>query len=365
MLIKEVIDVIENYAPISYQENYDNSGLITGNTNMELTGVLICLDSTEEVIDEAIIKGCNIVIAHHPIVFSGLKKITGKNYIERTIIKAIKNDIAIYAVHTNLDNCFNGVSYKIAEQIGLKNIKTLAVKDSLLSKLVVFCPTDSISIVKAALFEAGAGSIGNYDNCSFSLQGKGTFKANNEANPHLGEKNKLHTENEIRVEVIVENHLLANVINNMIQVHPYEEVAYDIFPLSNSHQRIGSGVIAELEESETELDFLKRIKKELKSDCIRYTKLKGTPVKKIAICGGAGSFLLKKAISQQADVFITGDFKYHQFFDADNQIVIADVGHYESEQFTKELIYSVLKKKIHNFAIHISEKNTNPINYLK
>lgn len=364
MNIKEITSIIETFAPLSFQESYDNAGLIVGNANDEISGILICLDSTEEIIDEAIQKNCNLIIAHHPIIFSGLKKLNGKNYIERTIIKAIKNNIAIYAAHTNIDNAFNGVSFKMAEKLGLINCNVLLPKGDLLKKIVTFCPISHAEAVRNAMFSNGAGSIGNYSACSFNSEGIGTFKGNENTQPFVGKQNQLHHEEEIKIETIVPAHLVKKVVNALLEAHPYEEVAYDIYPLENTWSTIGSGIIGELPQPEDENTFLNQIKAALKTNCIRHTTLLGKPIQKVALCGGSGSFLLSNAIQQQADIFISADFKYHQFFDAENQIIIADIGHYESEQFTSELFYEILTKKIPNFAIHLSEKNTNPINYL-
>jgi dinuclear metal center YbgI/SA1388 family protein len=363
MKIAEVINIIEDYAPLAYQESYDNAGLIVGNTNNIVTGVLICLDSTEEVIQEAIDKKCNLVVAHHPIVFSGLKKITGKTYIERTVIKAIKNDVAIYAAHTNLDNVLGGVNSKIAEKLGLRNVQILSKKKQLLNKLVVYCPLSHANQVRGELFRSGAGSIGNYSECSFNTVGQGTFKANEQATPFVGEQNKLHLEDEVKIEVVIESFLTKQVVENMLKVHPYEEVAYDIFEMQNT-QQVGSGVVGELETPLDEMLFLNQLQNVFFSKGIRYTALKNSPIKRVAICGGSGSFLLNDAIASGADIFVSSDFKYHQFFDAEGKIIIADIGHYESEQFTKEIFYDLLTKKIPNFAVHLSEINTNPINYL-
>jgi len=364
MLVKDITTIIEEFAPLSYQESYDNSGLIVGNDNDEVTGVLICLDCVEEILDEAIAKNCNMVIAHHPIVFNGLKHLNGKNYIERTVIKAIKNNIAIYAAHTNLDNVKNGVSFKIAEKIGVKNCKILQPKKSLLSKIVTYCPSNAAERVRQSMFAAGAGNIGNYNECSYNTEGIGTFRAGENTNPLVGEVGKSHQEQETRIETVVPSYLVSRVIASMKEAHPYEEVAYDVFNLQNKYENVGSGVIGELEAEEDEISFLKRLKNDLKTACVRYTDLSGKKIKKVAICGGSGSFLLDNAIAVGADVFITGDFKYHQFFDAENKIIIADVGHYESEQYTSELIYEILNEKFPNFAVRLTEKNTNPVNYL-
>ena len=364
MKVKNITSVLEHFAPLSYQENYDNCGLLVGSPEDEVTGVLISLDCIEEIIDEAIATNCNMVVSHHPIVFSGLKKFNGKNYIERTIIKAIKNNIILYALHTNLDNVNNGVSFKMAEKMGLKNCKILAPKAGLLSKIITYCPLDKATEVRDAMFSAGAGTIGSYDACSFSSQGVGTYRAKAGANPYLGTVGELHQENELKIEVIVLSNAVNNVVKKMIETHPYEEVAYDVLALSNNNTTVGSGVIGELVTEEDELEFLKRTKIALNTACVRHTKLLNKKIKKVALCGGSGSFLLNKAIAVKADVFITGDFKYHQFFDAEDNIIIADVGHYESEQYTSELIYEILNEKIPNFAVRLTAKNTNPLNYL-
>ena len=364
MKLQKIIDVIEKFAPSIYQESYDNSRLLTGNNSMEIRGALLALDCTEEIIDEAIENDCNLILCHHPIIFSGLKKITGSNYVERVIIKAIKNDIAIFACHTNLDNVYQGVNQKIASKIGLVQTEILSPHQGLLKKLITYCPNSYAEKVRTGLFAAGAGKIGNYDCCSFNSEGTGTFKGNENANPFAGEKNNLHYENEIKIEVIYEKHLQNQIINALKSNHPYEEVAFDIYSIENSHPKIGSGLIGELKEEENEKEFLQRIKKIFNCESIRHTALLGKKVKRIAVCGGSGSFLLNPAISSGADIFISADFKYHQFFDADNKIVIADIGHYESEQFTTEIFYDVIQEKLPKFAVRLTKKNSNPINYL-
>ena len=364
MKIKEITQFLEGIASLNYQESYDNSGLIVGDENKEITSVLICLDSVEKVIDEAIENGCNLVIAHHPIVFSGLKKLNGKNHIERTIIKAIKNDIAIYAIHTNLDNIKGGVSSKIADRLGLKNQKILAPKRDLLRKLEVFVPKENAEKVQDALFSAGAGSIGDYKNCSFQSEGVGTFLPSEDANPVVGEKGKQERVEEVKIEVIFPKNMEKRLISEMKKAHPYEEVAHQIYILDNVFQEVGSGIVGELE---TEIDskmFLETLKKTMKTVCIRHTKLVKNIIKKVAVCGGSGSFLLNNAKGVGADIFITADFKYHEFFNAENDIIIADIGHYESEQFTMELIYDLLINNFSKFAVRLSKVNTNPINYL-
>jgi dinuclear metal center YbgI/SA1388 family protein len=361
--IKDICDYFEDYAPLQLQESYDNAGLLFGHKQNEIQAALVTLDVTEEVVDEAIAKNCGIIVAHHPIVFSGLKKITGKNYVERTLIKAIQNNIAIYAAHTNLDSVYGGVNSKICEKIGLKDCSILQAATGQLKKLVTFVPLEQADKVRKAVFAAGAGQIGNYDSCSFNLNGEGTFRGGEDARPFVGETGKLHYEKEVRLETIFPGYLQGKVIQALSEAHPYEEVAYDIYPLENKFEQVGMGMIGTLPEAINESEFLNQLKQIFNTGVIKHTQLKNEPVKKVAVCGGAGSFLLQEAISASADVFVSGDFKYHQFFDAENKIVIADIGHFESEQFTKELFYELLTKKFPKFAVHLSEVNTNPVFY--
>ncbi len=363
MTIKDLIAFFETIAPRTYQESYDNSGLITGNAASEITGVLVSLDCTEAVVEEAIALKCNVVVSHHPIVFSGLKTITGKTYVERTIIKSIKNDIAIYAIHTNLDNVFEGVNKAICDKLGLLNCKILSPKMNALKKLVTFVPDSIAESLRQALFEAGAGNIGNYDSCSYNTIGYGTFKANENATPFVGKKNELHTEPETRIEVIFESVKQIGIINALRTNHPYEEPAFDIYTLDNYLQTIGAGMCGYLAEPLDEKDFLKLVKTKFNLQCIRHTQMLGQKITKVAVCGGAGSFLLGDAMAAGAQIFITSDFKYHQFFDADGRIVIADIGHFESEQFTINLIYDLLNQNFNTFALHFTKSVTNPVKY--
>lgn len=363
MQIRQIIKHLESIAPLGYQEPYDNSGLLVGDPTREVINVLVSLDVTEEVVAEAESRNCQMIIAHHPLIFGGLKKITGSDYVQRTVIQAIKKDIAVYAIHTNLDNVVTGVNNKIGEILGIGRRKILEPKKDTLYKLVVFTPSGSAETVQKALFEAGAGHIGNYSECSFSSSGRGSFKANEEAQPYTGERGSLHYEDEVKVEVIVPAYLKNRVVQSMVEAHPYEEVAYDVFSLENTNMEVGSGMVGLLEEPVYALDFLNMVKEKM-GGVVRYTALVKDQVQRIAWCGGSGSFLLPAAKRAGVDVFITSDFKYHQFFDAENEIIIADIGHYENEQFTKELIASILKEKFTNFAVLLAETNTNPINYL-
>ncbi|GAB1415229.1 Nif3-like dinuclear metal center hexameric protein [Paludibacter sp.] len=359
----EITNIIESFAPLSLQESYDNAGLIIGSPDIVVSGVLLCVDITEEVIEEAISKKCNLIISHHPLIFNGLKRINGKNSTQRCVIKAIKNDIAIYAAHTNLDNVINGVNGIIADKLGLINRNVLLPKQGILLKLSTFVPKLHLNRVREALFNAGAGHIGNYDSCSFNVEGFGSFRAKDNANPFVGKLNELHFENEIKLEVILPEYIKTQIINALIESHPYEEPAFDIYPILNQHSSIGLGIIGELEQIESENTFLSKVKEVFDLKVLKHTKLLNKDIKKVAICGGSGSFLIEQAISKNADIFISGDFKYHDYFNAENKIVIADIGHFETEQFTKELFYKIIQNKFPTFAVHISKINTNPILY--
>lgn len=365
MRISEITGFIESVAPLAMQESYDNAGLIVGDREAEATGALICLDVTEEVVDEAISLGFNLIIAHHPFVFSGLKKFSGSSAVERTLIKAIKNDVAVYAAHTNLDNMLlNGVNSKIAGKLGLVDTKILAPMSGNLRKIVVFVPTSHAEAVRNAMLDAGAGHIGNYSHCSYNLQGQGTFRAGEGCNPFVGKIGKTHFEDETRIETIAPAHALSKIVGAMLAAHPYEEPAYDIYPLENDYAMAGSGIIGTLMVPENAADFLQRVKQIFGCGCIRHTRLPEKPFEKVAVCGGAGSFLIGDAMRAGADILLTADIKYHQFFDARYPFVLADIGHYESEQFTKELFYELVTGKFSNFAVRLTKVNTNPIKYV-
>ncbi|APQ19237.1 Nif3-like dinuclear metal center hexameric protein [Maribacter hydrothermalis] len=363
MTINDITNIIEELAPLSYAEDFDNVGLLVGDVSTEVTGVLVTLDTLENVVDEAIAKKCNLIVSFHPIIFSGLKKLTGKTYVERVVIKAIKNDIAIYTNHTALDNARHGVNNKICEVLGLTNTKILIPQKQTLKKLTTFVPVDHVEEVKVAIFKAGAGKIGNYSNCSFSTEGQGTYLANEKANPTKGTIGEIHTEKEVLLTCVFNRNDERAIIKDLISSHPYEEVAYDIHTLDNTNPYIGMGMVGELEKEVTEIEFFKDLKVKMKAHTIRHSKFSKKPIRKIAVLGGSGSFAIGAAKAAGVDVFITADLKYHQFYEAENQLVLADIGHFETEQFTKNLLVDYLTKKIPNFAVHLSESITNPINY--
>lgn len=364
MKISEIISLIEEIAPLPLQEEYDNAGMQVGDKSREATGALLCIDVTEDIIDEAIQQGLNLVISHHPLLFKGLKSITGRNYIERIVIKAIKNDIAIYSAHTNLDNAFGGVNFKIAEKLKLQNLQILSpMKDKLL-KIVVFVPTADADNVREAMLNAGAGKIGDYDMCSYNMTGYGTFRPGECATPYCGEVGMLHKEEEVRIEVILPNYLREKVVGEMLKSHPYQEPAYDIIQLENELAFAGSGVIGELTNPMEAEEFLKIVKDVFKVEAIKYSSHSGKKIKKVALCGGSGAFLINDALRANADAFITGEIGYHNFFVAEKRILLVEAGHYETEQYTKDIFCDIITKKFPNFAVRYTNVEETPINYL-
>ncbi len=363
MIVQDVITILNNHAPLAYAEDFDNTGLLVGDTSSKVTGILVTLDTLEAVVDEAIKNNCNLIVSFHPIIFSGLKKLTGKTYVERTVQKAIKNDISIFAIHTALDNSWNGVNARMCEVLGLQNRNILLPKTQIIQKLTTFVPTEKLEEVRNALFESGAGNIGNYSHCGFFIEGKGSFKGEEGSNPKVGSKGELRFEDETQLGVTFPKHLQASVLKALFKAHPYEEVAYEITTLENTHQHLGMGMIGELAEAVPEKEFLAMTKTIFKTGCVRHSAFTNKSIKKVAVLGGSGSFAIQAAKAQGADAFVSADFKYHDFFQAENKILLCDVGHYESEQYTKDLLVAILTKKITNFAVVLSQTNTNPISY--
>jgi dinuclear metal center protein, YbgI/SA1388 family len=362
--IKDIIREIEKYAPLPLQESYDNAGVQVGDVNQYATSALIALDVTEAVVDEAVALGCNLIIAHHPLIFKPVKSIKGTTYIERCIMKACKHDVVIYAAHTNLDNAKGGVNFCLADMIGLQNVKVLSPQKNALLKLVTFVPEEAADSVRTALFNAGIGKIGNYDSCSYNVAGEGTFKANEGCNPFCGEVGELHCEKEVRIELILPVYKKAVATRALLAAHPYEEPAFDFYALTNVWSEVGSGIVGELPEPEDEISFLERIKDIFNVGCIKHSQLLGRPIKEVALCGGSGAFLINDAIFYGADVFITGEAKYNDFYDVDGKILLTTIGHYESEVCTKDIFYNIVIKKFPTFALHFSNVNSNPVKYL-
>ena len=364
MKLFQLTAYLEERFPLYLQEDYDNSGLQLGDPNMEVTRALVALDCTEAIVDEAIETSSNVILVHHPILFKGIKRIGVSTEIERILRRCIKHDIAIYAIHTNLDNHIEGVNAKIAETIGLTQCRILQPKQNTLYKLVVYTPIDSEEKVHQAICAAGAGNIGNYYNCGYATHGTGTFTPNEKANPTIGEAHVPTRLEEAKMEYLLEKNNIGAVLSAMKAAHPYEEVAYDLIALENRNTQVGSGMIGQLPTPMDELEFLSHLKKAFNCGVIKYTELQRKPIRTVALCGGAGSFLLPQAIQQHADIFISGDFKYHEFFGAENKIVIADIGHYESEQYTSALLVEIIREKFPTFAVQLTVNNTNPINFL-
>ncbi|MBK78728.1 MAG: Nif3-like dinuclear metal center hexameric protein [Flavobacteriaceae bacterium] len=363
MFVSDIIEIIEEWAPLEYSEDFDNVGLLTGDPKSNCTGVLITLDTIESIIDEAIKNKCNLIVSFHPIIFSSLKKISKSDYVQKTIYKAIQNNISIYAIHTSLDNHKYGVNHKIAEKLNLINTEILLPKNDTLRKLIVNVPESNEDDLLKALHDAGAGILGNYENCSFSIEGKGTFKGNELSNPNIGDPEKKTSIVEKQIQLVFQKHHESRILKTLFKNHPYESVAYDILNLNNLNPDIGMGVFGSLKKSLSENDFIELLKKTFKTPLVRHSKLLGKPIKKVALLGGSGSFAINSAIKKQADVFLTSDLKYHNFFMAENKIVLMDIGHYESEQYTKNLIFDFLKEKLSSFAVVLSSINTNPVNY--
>ena len=363
MRIQKIIDVIEEWAPPSHAEDFDNVGLIIGDPHLECKGVLVTHDTLENVVEECIKKDFNLIVSFHPIIFSGLKKLTQSTYVEKTVSKAIKNDICVYAIHTALDNHRFGVSHALAENLGLNNIEVLSPKEKTIRKLTTYAPKNEAPMLLKKLYDAGAGKIGNYKECSFITTGKGTFKGNEKSNPNLGTKGEKTEVDEIQINLIFDFSSQQKILDTLFEAHSYEEVAYEVFSLENKNQTIGMGSVGQLENEMDEEEFINWVQNKLNIDMVRHSKKIGKKIKKVAVLAGSGSFAITKAKSANADAFITADLKYHDFFQAENKILLIDAGHYETEQFTKKLIHDNLIKKLPNFAIALSESITNPVNY--
>jgi len=364
MLIKDITNYLETIAPLQLQDSFDNSGLLIGDSGSTVTKVLATLDVTENVITEAINTKCELIIAHHPVIFKGIKKLTNSNLTEKLVVMAIKSNIAIYAIHTNLDNVMGGVNSILAKKLGIKNTRILLPKTNGYNKIITFCPSSHVPDIKNALFASGAGNIGNYSNCSYTSSGVGTFMPLADSNPFVGELNKLQQEEEERIEVIIPSYKLNKAISAMLNAHPYEEPAYDIYNLNNTNKMVGSGLIGEIDNEISVTEYLRSVKQKLGTSYLKHNKLINKPVKRVAICGGSGSFLINAAAKNKADIFITGDIKYHEYFEHTENMTIVDAGHYETEHPVKELIYSLLKKKFPNFAVQISQESANPISFM-
>jgi dinuclear metal center YbgI/SA1388 family protein len=361
--IFDLYQYLQDLAPFQYQEDYDNSGLIVGAMDTVINGVLVSLDCTEAIIEEAISLGANIVVCHHPIVFKGFKKINGSNYVERTIIKAIKHDVAILAIHTNIDNIIAGVNHTMADKLGLINRKILVPKPNTLVKITTFVPKNDLEKVTNAMHKAGAGQIGEYKDCAFFIEGQGSFTPTGSANPSTGQLNVKSFESEIRVEMILPSHCQNAVLKALKTSHSYEEVAYYLSPLTNEDKGVGAGMVGELPQPLLTVDFLEMVKKQFDVKFIKHTAIVHETITKVGLCGGSGSFLTKNAIFSGSQAYISADFKYHEFFDAEGKILILDIGHYESEKNIIDRLFALISNNFHTFAAHYTKVDTNPVKY--
>ncbi|MDF0708165.1 Nif3-like dinuclear metal center hexameric protein [Flagellimonas okinawensis] len=364
MTVNEIAKTLEELAPLAHAEDFDNVGLLVGDPKMKVDGILVTLDTLENVVDEAIEKKCNLIVSFHPIIFKGLKRLTGSNYVERVVLKAIANNIAIYSMHTALDNSKMGVNAKICEVLGIQDPEILIPRAKSIKKLTTYVPRADAEKIKLALFEAGAGDIGKYSHCSYSLEGTGSFKAENGANPTVGTVGEVHFEKETQINVIFSFEKEKSILRALFESHPYEEIAYEVITLENTNQDMGMGMIGTLSTPIEEKEFLKSVKQRMNASVVRHSELLGNKVSKVAVLGGSGAFAIGAAKRSGADIYITADLKYHDFYQAEKQLVVADIGHFETEQFTKDLLVDYLTKKIPNFAVSLSESITNPIKYL-
>jgi dinuclear metal center YbgI/SA1388 family protein len=363
MILQHILNELESLAPPEYQEEWDNSGLLLGSPAREITGIIVSLDTTMEVLHEAISNHCNLIVSHHPFIFQGIRKITPDLPAYHLLRRLIQEDIAVYALHTSLDNSWMGINQYLGQKLGLMNTSILAPKRDSLKKLVVFCPVDHAEKVRNALFEAGAGHIGNYDCCSYNSSGQGSFRASEKANPFVGKRKVIHFEPEIRIEVIFPSAREKPLIDSMRAAHPYEEVAFDLYPLTNSFDRAGSGIVGFLEKPMSEQRFIRIVKSLVGLNSIRHSAFLGRKIRKVAISSGAGGFLIPDVIRSEADIFLTSDLKYHQFQEPGGKLLLMDIGHYESESFMKEMIRAFLIEKFPNFAVLVSATETNPVKY--
>ena len=360
--IQSITDCLEQWAPPSLALSYDNCGLLIGDPNQLVKKALVSLDVTEGVVQEAIDQQANLIIAHHPIIFKGLRSIRPTTDSQRAIILAIKHDIAIYAIHTNLDRVDDGVNKALADRLNLSN-RSVLEEASNLYKLITFVPTKDLQVVRNALFSIGAGSIGEYKKTSFVSSGVGSFQGSASSNPSIGKAGEFTEVEEEKLEVLLTDTLLSSALKTLQEYHPYEEVAYDIVPLRNKNQNHGSGMIGELREPLSPDDFIQYLTNHLGLQLVRHSPLIKSKIKRVAICGGAGFDLLKNARQKGADAYVTADLKYHDFFEADSSLLLCDIGHYESEHWVIQEIKDYLTRNFANFAVLSTTVNTNPVHY--
>ena len=369
MTIGELTTYLEDWAPPGAAWERDNVGLQIGSREKKLKNILLCLELNQEVLNEALDKKCNFIFTHHPLIFNPLKRIDTQKDLQAKLIEVIiKNDLTVYSAHTNLDFTKDGVSFELAKTLKLKNINFLETEESNQFKVVLFVPEKYLEKVAGAVFSAGGGIIGEYKNCSFRLKGEGTFQGSEKSNPAIGKKLRMEKVEETRLELIVDSWNLKKVISALMKTHPYEEPAYDVYPLKNRNVNYGEGAIGELTAKMNEKQFLGHVNKSLKTEAVRFCRGKNTSIQKVAVCGGAGSGLLKSAVAAGADAFITADIKYHTFHDALGNILLIDAGHYETEIFSLNAVQKKIETyfgKNRNIKVYKYSRSTNPIKFYK
>ncbi len=358
--IGDLSSALESVAPSLYAESYDNVGLLVGRSEWKCEKVLVALDITEAVVQEAIEKGVQAIVAHHPVIFGGIQRLTGEDTAQRAIELAIKHSIALLACHTNLDAIEGGVSYRMAQAISLVNVRTLQPRSGLLWNLIVYVPAESAETLLEALWEAGAGKMGAYDECAFRSHGLGSFRPKEGAHPHNGVIGERAFADEIRLELLVPEGARKKVHQCMMEHHPYEEIAHSWLKHDGVHHSVGFGAIGQWDACDWP-EAVRRIKTAFGVASFRHTMPIASDYRTVAVCGGAGADLLAQAKSQQAELFITSDITYHRYFGADDRLVFIDIGHWESEQHAMELLIDIVREKFPNFAVLKSETNTNPM----
>ena len=362
MTVGDLCGWLEQRAPLRFQEDYDNSGLLVGQRSWTVTGVLCCLDADEAVVHEAVARGCNVVLSHHPIVFKGLKRLTGATAVERTVALALKHNVALYAGHTNWDSIQGGVSFSLAQRLGLVAPRIMMPRGGELLNLVVYVPAEHASPVAEAAFGAGAGRIGAYDECHFSGSGTGTFRPLDGAQPFVGQIGVREVADEHRLEFVLPKHRKSAVQQAVWAAHPYEEVAHSWISLDNSWSEVGYGAVGNLPEPIRLGDFLAVCAAQLGAESVRYsTSSLDRIVQRIAVCGGSGAEFAGAAAAAGADAYVTGDLKYHGFQDPPGGLVLVDVGHGESERPFIDDWAELIRSEFVTFAVLISETDNRPV----
>lgn len=361
--LKTLLAGLEQWVPFVWQENYDNAGLILGDPNQQIRKALVCFDVTPEVVDEAVRNEADLILSHHPAIFKGIKRINPASRLGYMLKQSLCHDIAWCALHTNLDNTLSGVNSWLCEHLGLQEVRPLVPLQGIYGKLQVYVPEAYAEKLRQALAEAGCGAGTKYDTCSYTSRGEGRFRAGSQAHPFTGRIGELHCEAECKIECLYPLHKTRQVLDVLRTNHPYEEPAFDLLPLQNEAVEQGAGAIGILPETMQERELLDKLKELTGVHCIRHSGFQGRRIKKIALCGGSGGSFIANACGQKADVYITGDLKYHDFTDTEPGTWLVDIGHFESEKFAMELIFRFIRKNFPNFAVSISEQAKNPVSF--